>query len=74
MKIAKLFFSHPVKGVVRFTRRIDGQTVKPIKINSNENYEVDISLKDIAPGLWHLIFEWEYNDKLFSVDRKIVIR
>ena len=73
MKTIKLLFFHPVKGIARL-RRIDGKIIKPLKISSNENFEVDILFQDIAPGPWHLIFEWEYNGNFFSIDKDIVVQ
>lgn len=74
METLKLPFCHPVQGRVRFKQSNNGRTIKSLKISSNDNYEVEIPLKGIAPGLWNIIFEWEQRGEQFSLSRNVNIQ
>lgn len=72
-KTIKISFCHPVEGKVRFRHPNNGRIVKSMKIYSNEDCEVEIPLKGITAGLWDFVFEWEYADKFFCINRNVVI-
>lgn len=72
MKTLKLPFCHPVHGKASFCHE-DGKIISFRDLDSNENYEVEISLADIAPGKWKVIFEWEQNGEQFSLNKNIII-
>lgn len=72
MKTAKIIFNHPVSGKA-FIQSLAGEILRAVKICSNENDEVDIPLKGLPDGLWQLIFEWEYDGRLYSINRNLLI-
>lgn len=74
MKILTLRFRHPVYGQAKFFRTGNGHLGKKIKVTSDKNNEVKISLKDLAVGAYRLIFEWEHDGKSFSINRDVVIQ
>lgn len=74
MKALTLRFCHPVNGLARFIQASNGHVSKKIKVTSDINNEVKISLKDLAVGVYQLVFEWEYESNFFSITRNIAIQ
>ena len=72
METTKISFCHPVKGKV-FIKSKDGRVIKTMTVSSNKDFEIVIPLTGFAAGLWHLVFEWSYNDNFFSINRNVLI-
>lgn len=73
MKILKLLFSHPVQGRARVSQSGSEKAVRLIDCSSDENHEIEISLKDLPPGIWNILFEWEQNGDSFFLKDTLII-
>lgn len=72
MKSYSIIFSHPVTGKVVLSDN-DNKDHKVFYLTSDNEHVIEVPLTGINNGLWHLVFEWNFDDHLHSIAADISI-
>lgn len=73
MKTLKIQFAHPVKGRIQLRKNEAKSKVESFNFGSDEDFAVEICLKNLIDGNWTASLQWEHNSQHFLIQRHFKI-
>lgn len=73
MKNFSMQFTHPITGIIRLFKANENTACHIIKVKTNENHLLNLSLAEMERGTWNIVLTWEYENQHFVYNRSISI-